>query len=151
MATETAVGAASPAGFQDEDLGETARSKTKEIIKAQIRTLAESQGKRAVAFAEQTVETAQAVTAREAFQVGLIDYLVADIPHPLGQLDGAEIQVSEKTILLSTNNARVDHLKLSLIEQLLQLLQQLTDPNILFILLIIGVQAILIELSHPGA
>lgn len=148
MAPETAVGAASPVGFQGEDLGETARSKTEEIIKAQIRTLAETRGKRAVAFAEQTVETAQAATAREAFQVGLIDYLAADIPDLLGQLDGDGIQVSGKTILLSTNNARADHLKLSLIEQLLQLL---TDPNILFILITIGVQAILIELSHPGA
>jgi membrane-bound serine protease (ClpP class) len=50
-------------------------------------------------------------------------------------------------ITLDTSNAYVFHVEMSFIEQLLQLL---TDPNILFLLLTIGIQAIFIELSHPG-
>lgn len=148
MAPETAIGAASPVGAQGEDIGETMEAKVKEILKAQVRSLAEARGVDAIALAEATIEEATAVSATEALEVGLIDFVANDVHDLLSQLDGYIVKMGDgEDIRLSTADAEVSHMELSLIEQLLLVL---TNPNIVFILLTIGVQAILIELSNPG-
>lgn len=148
MAPETAIGAASPVGAQGEDIGETMEAKVKEILKAQVRSLAEDRGDEAVALAEATIENAAAVSASEALQVGLIDFVANDVHDLLSQLDGYTVKMADgEAHSLSTADAEVSRMELSLIEQLLVVL---TNPNIVFILLTIGVQAILIELSSPG-
>ncbi len=147
MAPETAIGAASPVGAQGEDIGETMEAKVKEILKAQIRSLAEGRGLDAVALAEATIEDATAVSASEALDAGLVDIIANDVHDLLSQLDGFEVETLEGERTLQTANAEVNSMELTLIEQLLSVL---TNPNIVFILLTIGVQAILIELSHPG-
>jgi len=147
MAPETAIGAASPVGSGGEDLGETLREKSEEIIKAQIRTLASRRGEEAIEFAEQTVETARAATAQEAYEVGLIDYTAEDIPDLLRIVDGTTINVKGETIPLAISDHEPRYFNPTFIEQLLQ---TLTDPNIVFLLIAVGVQAILIEISHPG-
>lgn len=147
MAPDTAIGAASPVGSGGEDLGETIKQKSEEIIKAQIRSLAKDRGKQAIQFAEETVESAKAATAQEALEVGLIDYIAADLSDLLRQVDGSSWTIQGKTVRLSTKNVEPQYLNLSLIEELLQML---TDPNIVFLLIAVGVQAILIELGSPG-
>jgi len=147
MAPETAIGAASPVGSQGEDLGETIEAKAKEIIKAQIRSLASHRGEEAIEFAEETVESAKAATAEEALAVGMVDFIAEDTAELLQQIDGVTVQTTTGERTLNTANAIPQYLKLNLIEQLLQML---TNPNIVFLLLTIGVQAILIELNNPG-
>ncbi len=147
MAPETAIGAASPVGAQGEDIGETMEAKVKEILKAQVRSLAEQRGPDAVALAEATIEDARAVSANEALKIGLIDFVASDVHDLLSQLDGFLVETTAGERVLHTANAEVLELKLSLIEELLLVL---TNPNIVFIFLTIGVQAILIELSSPG-
>lgn len=147
MAPETAVGAASPVGAQGEDLGETIQAKTKEILKATVRSLAERRGEEAVALAEAAIEDAIAASAREALQAGLIDFIASDLDELLGQLDGFQVQVGGEARVLKTAGLQVIELEQSFIEQVLGML---TNPNIVFILLTIGVQALLIELSSPG-
>jgi len=147
MAPETAIGAASPVGPGGEDLGETLRAKTEEIIKAQIRSLAADRGPEALQFAEQTVEAARAASAQEALQVGLVDYLAVDLSNLLDQLDGEELEVRGKTISLQNAGVEPDTLQRSLIEELLQLL---TNPNVIFILISLGAQALIIEIGNPG-
>ncbi len=148
MAPSTAIGAASPVGSQGEDLGETIQAKAKEIIKAQIRSLASHRGKEAIEFAEQTVESAKAASAQEALEVGLVDFIADDVSDLLQKIDGQTVETVTGEHTLNTGTATPQHLTPSLIEQLLQML---TNPNIVFLLITIGVQAILIELSHPGA
>jgi len=147
MAPETAIGAASPVGAQGEDIGETMEAKVKEILKAQIRSLAEGRGFDAIALAEATIEDAIAVSASEALEAGLVDIIANDVHDLLSQLDGFKIETLEGERTLNTANADVSSMELTLIEQLLSVL---TNPNIVFILLTIGVQATLIELSNPG-
>ncbi|MBL7161729.1 MAG: nodulation protein NfeD [Anaerolineales bacterium] len=147
MAPETAIGAASPVGAQGEDIGETMETKVKEILKAQVRSLAEGRGAEAVALAEATIEKATAVSASEALDAGLIDIIANDVHDLLSQLDGFTVETLEGERTLHTANAEVSRMDLTLIEQLLVVL---TNPNIVFILLTIGVQSILIELSNPG-
>lgn len=147
MAPETAIGAASPVGAQGEEIAETLATKQKEILKASVRSLAENRSEEAILLAEETIETARAVSANEALSVGLIDYIANDLNDLLTWLDGKSVTLlsGEKTI--QTDQMILDPVRMTFIEQLLQLL---TNPNILFLLLTIGVQAVFIELSNPG-
>jgi membrane-bound serine protease (ClpP class) len=147
MAPETIIGAASPVGSQGEDLGETIETKVKEAIKAQIRALISDRPPEAVMLAEAMIDDAKAVSADEALDVGLIDFIAADLPDLLAQLDGFTVETAFGEITLQTADAEVIPFAPSLIEQLLTVL---TNPNVVFLLLSIGVQAILIELSSPG-
>jgi membrane-bound serine protease (ClpP class) len=147
MAPETAIGAASPVGSEGEDLGETLEAKTKHILKATVRSLAEGRGPEAVKLAEQTIESAAAVSAKEALQAGLVDFIAVDIDNLLSQLDGFVVTTVAGEKVLQTADAEVETFNQSFIEQLLA---TLTNPNIVFLLIAIGTQAILIEISSPG-
>ncbi|MGB7873013.1 MAG: nodulation protein NfeD [Anaerolineales bacterium] len=147
MAPETAIGAASPVGGQGEDLGETMEAKTKNITKATVRSLAERRGKEAIALAEATIEEAKAASSTEALEVGLIDFVAEDVNDLLGQLDGFEVHMVDGPLTLETGDIAVETVETSFIEELLGML---TNPNIVLLLITIGVQAIFIEISSPG-
>lgn len=147
MAPETAIGAASPVGSQGEDIGETMEAKEKEILRATVRSLAENRPPEAVAIAEETIESAKAVSSTEALEVGLVDFVATNLNDLIQQLDGRQVVVLNQEVVLETSNATVREIPLTMMEDALALL---TNPNIVFLLLSIGVQAILIELSSPG-
>jgi membrane-bound serine protease (ClpP class) len=147
MAPETAIGAASPVGSQGEDLNETLAAKEKEILSALVRSLTEGRPAEAVALAESTIQSAKAVSSSEALEAGLIDIIADSREDLLRQLNGRTVRLTSGAVTLDTQFAVVDELDLNFIEILLGVL---TNPNIVFILLAIGVQAILIELSQPG-
>ena len=147
MAPETAIGAASPVGSQGEDVGETMQAKAKEILRATVRSLAERRSPEAIALAEDTIQNARAVSSVEALEVGLIDFIATNTNDLLAQLDGYTVHTVEGAVVLRTSGIAQEPVESSLLEQILQLL---TNPNIVFLLLSIGVQAVLIELSSPG-
>jgi membrane-bound serine protease (ClpP class) len=147
MAPETAIGAASPVGGQGEDLGETIERKEKEILKATVRGLAARRGETAVALAEATIEEAKAVSAREALEAGLIDLIAEDVEDLVARLDGLPVELQAGARTLHTDQASIEHVSQSFIEQLLG---ALTNPNIVFLLMAVGVQAVLIEIGSPG-
>jgi membrane-bound serine protease (ClpP class) len=148
MAPETAIGAASPVGSQGENLSTTEQAKVTEIMKATVRSLAGWRGPQAVALAESTIESAVAVSDQEALNAHLVDFVASDLNDLLRQLDGFTVQLAAGPVTLHTSGMAQQNLPMSLIEQLLQFL---IDPNIVFLLLALGVQALLIELTHPGA
>jgi len=147
MAPETTIGAASPVGGQGEDLGETMQAKEKNILKATVRALAKERGEAAVRLAEETIQSAEAASAEEALDAGMVDFVATDVADLLRQLDGHAVKIHGEQVVLHTEGARVMTVEQTFIEQLLAVL---TNPAIVFLLLTIGVQAILIELSSPG-
>ena len=147
MAPETVIGASSPISSSGEDLNSDARAKATNAIKAVIRPFVEPRGEEALALAEAMIDEAKAATADEALEVNLIDFVVDNIDDLLESLDGFTVQMSDGSRTLNTENADVQPLNMSFIEQFLMLL---TDPNIAFLLIAIGVQAVLIEISSPG-
>lgn len=147
MAPGTAIGAASPVDITGQDLGETIAAKEKNILKATVRSLAANRSEEAIRLAEDTIETAAAVSAQEAYDVGLIDFIAGDVRDLLTQLDGFVGTTATGEYTLNTENAIVVPFNQTFIEQFLGVL---TNPNIAFVLMTIGVQAILIELSSPG-
>src|SRR5215207_7353220 len=147
MAPETSIGASSPINSSGENLNTTAETKAKEITKAAIRDYVRPRGEEALALAESMIDEAKAVTASEALEVNLIDFVADDIEDLLQALNEFTVQVGDETRTLNTNNVQTQPLNMSFIEQFLLML---TDPNIAFLLIAIGVQAVLIEISSPG-
>ena len=147
MAPETSIGASSPISSSGEDLPTTEEKKAMEITKAAIRPFVEPRGKDALALAESMIDEAKAATADEALKVHLIDFIANDVDDLLKSLYGFTVQMSDGPRVLNTKNADVQPLQISFIEQILMLL---TDPNIAFLLIAIGVQSVLIEISSPG-
>ncbi len=147
MAPETAIGAASPVDFQGGDIEQTLSGKIKEILKATSRSLTERRGSEAVQLVNEAIDDARAVSASEALQAGLIDFIARDTTDLLRQADGSEVLVLGKERVLDTRFLQIEPLPTTLVEQALQMA---TNPNLVFLLLNIGVMAVLIELSSPG-
>ncbi len=147
MAPETFIGAASPVGSGGEDLPETAAQKAKEALAATARSLAERRGPDAVAWAAETVLSAQAATAEEALTIGAIDVIAVDIPDLLAQLDGYTVIVQDQPRQVALADAEVVAFERSWIEDFLA---ALSNPAVAAILLTLGLNAILYELSSPG-
>lgn len=147
MAPETSIGASSPISGTGENLDSTSATKAKEISKAAIRDFVSPRGEEALALAEAMIDEAKAVTATEALEAGLIDFIVDNVDDLLEELDGFTVQMGDGPRTLNTDTENTEPLEMSFIEQFLLLL---TDPNISFLLLAIGVQAVLIEISSPG-
>ena len=147
MAPKTAIGAASPIDSSGSDIQSTLETKIKEIMKARVRTLTEGRGEQAVQLAEAMIEDAKAVTAKEALEAKLIDFISDDTEDLLQSLNGFTVQMDSGSRTLNTTDVRTEDLDISFIEGLLLML---TDPNIAFLLLAIGVQGVLIEISSPG-
>ena len=147
MAPETVIGAASPVGDQGQNLDTTEATKLKEALKAEVRTLAAQRSPAAVALAQDAIETAKAATVDEAKTAGLTDFEANDVPDLLRQLDGYTVTMNGAQHTLHT--AQLDMLTVNMnpVESVLDLL---TNPNVVFLLLTIGAQALLIELSNPG-
>jgi membrane-bound serine protease (ClpP class) len=147
MAPRAAIGAASPIDSSGADIQSTLEKKVKEILKAKARIMVERRGTGAVQLAEAMIEDAKAVTADEALKAKLIDFISNDTSQLLQQLDGFKVQTADGERTLHTKDIQTEPLDMSFIEHFLLLL---IDPNIAFLLLAIGVQAILIEISNPG-
>jgi len=122
-------------------------SKEKEVLKATVRTLTTNRPIEAQQLAESMIQDARAVSVDEALKIGLIDFKASSLEDLLRQLDGRTAQVQNELILLHTSGARVVAVGRTFMEDLLTVL---ANPNIAFLLLAIGVQAILIEISSPG-
>jgi membrane-bound serine protease (ClpP class) len=147
MAPETTIGAASPVGGSGEDLEETLKAKEMEALTAKVRTFTAGRGEEAKKLGEAMVLTAEAVTAREALEVGLIDFIADDTDDLLEKLDGFTVQMADGPRVLHTADAETESLPMNFIEELLMVL---TSSIIVLTLLGVGVQAILIEISSPG-
>jgi membrane-bound serine protease (ClpP class) len=147
MAPGTTIGAASPVGGQGEDLQETIDAKIKEDLKAQARALAERRGEEAVAWAESAIDEARAINAQEALDLKVIDFVADDLDDLLEQMDGLQVEVNRRELTLDTEDAAVRKLPMNPVERLLHII---TNPTVAFILLTLGINALLFELSSPG-
>jgi membrane-bound serine protease (ClpP class) len=147
MAPNTIIGAASPVGGQGENLATTEELKVKNALAATAESLTQRRGPTAEALAKDTIMNAVAVSSSDALQAGLIDFISTDLNELRSQLDGFPVIVAGQQVKLQTANATFEPINISLIEETLLIV---TDPNIVFLLITIGVQAIIIEISSPG-
>ena len=113
---------------------------------AYIEGLAKLRGRNAE-WAKQAVTEAVSLSAPEALQQHVIDLVADDMDDLLAQLDGREITVAHNIITLHTRNASVHRLQVDWRSKFLAII---TNPNVAYILLIIGFYGLVLEFSNPG-
>jgi membrane-bound serine protease (ClpP class) len=147
MAPGSSIGAASPVGSEGADLPETLKKKATNILVADIKNLAARRGDKAVEWAQKAVSEAAAATADEALALGVVDAVAADVPDLLKQLDGRLVTVGGESVALDLGDRPIEEVPLNAVESFLNIL---TSPALAAILLTIGLNAILFEISSPG-
>jgi len=114
---------------------------------AYIRGLAELRG-RNVEWAEAAVRGAASLSAREALERNVIDLVARDQEDLLKQIDGRTVRVGSGEIRLATAGLAVERIE---IDWRTQLLAVITNPNVAYLLMLIGVYGLLLEGYNPGA
>jgi len=114
---------------------------------AYIKGLAKLRG-RNQQWAEQAVREAASLSAQEALQLNVIDLVAADLSDLLKQLDGREINIKGRIQVLDTDAMVVERISPDWRSQLLAII---TNPNIAYVLMLIGIYGLILELSNPGA
>ncbi len=146
MAPNTRIGAAHPVTM-GEEMSEAVEAKAVNDTVALIRGLAEPRGPGAVAWAEEAVRQSSSITEDEALELGVIDLVAPHLDTLLEALDGQKVVVGQAEVILHTSGARVNRIPMNAIEGFLHVI---TDPNIAFILMTLGLNGIIFELSQPG-
>lgn len=146
MAQGTNIGAAHPVGMQG-GMDTTMSEKVTNDAVAFIRTIAEKRN-RNVEWAENAVRNSVSVTATVALQEKIIDLIANDDQELLQQLDGKVVQLNSGGVTLHTRSAKMQEYEMSFVEKLLNVL---SDPNIAYILLMLGFYGLMFELYNPGA
>ena len=144
MAPQTNIGSSTPVSVGGEDIQKDLRRKVVNDAAASLRALAREHG-RNVRWVDQAVRQGANLSAREALEMNVIDVIARDLPTLLNRIDGLETK--PKMIVMDTAGAKVDTVEMSLWKQILD---TLIDPNLIVILMSIGVLGITIELWSPG-
>jgi len=150
MAPGTHTGASTPIlmpGMFNMPVDEVLRRKLNNDATAFLRSFTEKRG-RNPKLAETAVTEARAFTAKEALDAHLIDLIVADRDELLRTLNGREItRFNGKTAKLSLDNYTLAQFELSGRQKFLA---RIVEPDVFFILLIVGVLGLYTEFTHPG-
>ena len=144
MAPQTNIGSSTPISSDGSDIPKDLRQKVVNDAAASLRGLAEEHGRNG-AWAEAAVRQASNLTARQALDRNVIDELAPDLPTLLNQIDGHE--TIPKGFVLDTAGASVTTVTMSLWDRILDVI---VDPNIIVLLMSLGVLAITVELFNPG-
>jgi membrane-bound serine protease (ClpP class) len=148
MAPETNTGAAHPVGSQGQDVPETMKKKVEQDALAQIRTLCAAHH-RDPEPAEKAVLESISYTETEARQKNLIEAIARDPAELVRKLDGTAItRLSGERVVLALKSARLETLEMGAVERALGVV---SEPNLAYILFLIGLVGLYFELSHPGA
>ncbi|MBZ5607083.1 MAG: nodulation protein NfeD [Acidobacteriia bacterium] len=146
MSTGTNTGAASPVLLTGQ-MDDVMRKKVENDAAALLRSLTERRGRNSQ-LAEQTVRDAKAFTDKEALDNKLIEIVAVDEQQLFRQLDGREItRWDGHKQVLHTSAIVVTEVRTTLRERLMA---SIADPNIGFILLVLGALGIYVEFSSPG-
>ena len=113
---------------------------------AYIRGLAQLRGRNAD-WAEEAVRGAASLPADQALQQHVVDFVAPDLPSLLTQLNGRETRIEGRTVRLDTQGVQVAWLKPDWRTRLLAII---TNPEIAYGLLLIGIWGLLFEGYHPG-
>ncbi|KFZ36067.1 serine protease [Shewanella mangrovi] len=152
MAPATNLGAATPiqlGGSSEDEQKSTPSSAEKKMLNdavAYIRSLAQLRGRNAE-WAEQAVKEAATLTATEALQLQVIDYIATSPAALLTQLNGRTLDTASGAITLNTASA-------ALVDQgpdwRTRFINTITNPNVAYILMLLGIYGLILEFYNPG-
>jgi membrane-bound serine protease (ClpP class) len=146
MAPATNIGAAHPValggGADKESL-----KKIENDAAAFIRTVALERGRNAE-WAEKAVRQSVAITEREAVRLNVVDLVAESIPDLLQKIEGRSVRTAKGKITLQTRAATVKPIEIGFRDRVLNII---TDPNVAYILMMVGMIGVIAELYNPGA
>ena len=145
MAPGTNIGAAHPIVMQGTP-DSIMNSKSTNDAAAFIRTIAEYRN-RNLQWAEDAVRQSVAISANEALQKNIIDLIASNDRELLNRIDGKLIKHDSSSFVLHTRGATIQLLEMGFTEKLLNII---SDPDIAYILLMLGLLGLLFELFNPG-
>src|SRR5712692_9912751 len=146
MAPATNIGAAHPvalAGGVDKE----SMKKIENDAAAFIRTVALARGRNAE-WAEKAVRQSVSITEREAVQLKVVDLIADSVPQLLDKIDGRTVKTAKGVRTLATRGAPVKPIEIGFRDRVLNVI---TDPNVAYILMMLGTIGLLAELYNPGA
>lgn len=144
MAPGTNIGAAHPVGAGGKEIDKVMSEKVINDMVAQARSVANKRGRNAE-WVEKAIRESVSVTETEALKQNVIDIVATDMDDLIRQINGREIK--DKGVINLDNPTR------TILEETIRtkILKIISDPNIAYILMMIGMAGIYFELSHPGA
>ena len=157
MAPGTNIGAAHPVtiggggvpGQQKPDSASTSvmSDKMTNDAAALVRSVAE-QRDRNMEWAEKAVRESDAIIATDALENNVIDFIAVDIDRLLFKIDGLDVKLKDRQQIMETSEVRIITYEMSWRENVLN---RLSDPNIAYIFMMLGMYGLIFELSNPGA
>jgi len=135
---------------EDKDATDSGSAMDKKVMNdaiAYIRGLAEAHGRNAD-WAEKAVTEAATLTATEALENNVIDLIAANQAELLQKINGRELKVNNRTVVLETESVEVETLEPS---WRLKVLGTIASPEVALLLLMIGIYGLLFEGYNPGA
>ncbi len=146
MAPGTNIGAAHPVAMGGQ-MDRTMAEKVVNDAAAYIESIAEKKG-RNVKWAVQAVRESVSITETEALKIKIIDLIAKNMDDLLTKIDGRTVEKAGHTFKLSTKGAKINYLEMGFRDRFLA---TLSNPNIAYILMMIGLVGLYFELSNPGA
>ena len=150
MAPGTNIGAAHPinmlGGGNDNEQAKTMEKKVVNDAAAYIRSLAELR-KRNAHWAELAVVNSVSISAEEAMKLNVIDFVAGDVKALVLAIDGREVQLASGSVRLKTKNLKIIYHEMNPRQKLLDII---SNPNVTYILMMLGLVGLFFELSNPG-
>lgn len=148
MAPSTTIGAAHPVTIQGgADTSSVMNDKVTNYAVSTIKAAAEKRGRNAE-WAEKAVRESVSVTENEALELNVVNFIAPSVDSLLVQVNGMTVEVASGEYTLNTENAAIDYREMNF---RYRILEKISNPNVAYILLMIGIWGIFFELSNPGA
>jgi membrane-bound serine protease (ClpP class) len=145
MAPATNIGAAHPVALGG-NADKEGLKKAENDAAAFIRSLASERGRNAD-WAEKAVRESVSITEREAVKMKVVDLVASSVPDLLAKIDGRTVKTSRGTVTLATRDARVVPIEIGFRDRFLNVI---TDPNVAYVLMMMGMLGLFFELANPG-
>jgi membrane-bound serine protease (ClpP class) len=146
MAPSTHIGAAHPVTMEGK-MDKTMETKVVNDLAAMARSIAEKRGRNSK-WAEAAVRKSVSITETEALKERVIDLIAPDLPTLLKEIDGRTVDLITGKKTLKTATAQVNEITMGFRYRILEII---SNPNIAYILMILGFYGLYFELANPGA
>ena len=145
MAPATNIGAAHPVAIGG-GVDKESMKKIANDAAAFARTIAVERGRNAE-WAEKAVRQSVSITEREALKLKVVDLVADSLPDLLDKIDGRVVKVAKGPVTLQTRGATVKAIEVGFRDRVLNVI---TDPNVAYVLMMLGMLGLFFELSNPG-
>jgi len=146
MTPGTNIGAAHPVGLGIGGTDKIMMKKVENDAVAYVRGIADKR-RRNADWVEKSVRKSESITAEEALKLKVIDFVAADLKSLLEQIDGKEVTVLTGKKVVRTKGVIINEKKMGTRQRILA---AISDPNIAYILFLVGLAGLYFEFAHPG-